>query len=184
MNIVETNLPEVLIVEPEAYGDSRGFLFEAFHADRYAAQGLPTAFVQDNISQSRQRVLRGLHLQNPKGQGKLVSVFYGRVLDVAVDVRLGSPNFGQYVAVELSDENHQQIWIPRGFAHGFLVLSEKAVFSYKCDEFYSPDDQITIRWSDPAIGINWGIDAPSLSPRDATAPLLSEVKDLPSYEKT
>jgi dTDP-4-dehydrorhamnose 3,5-epimerase len=126
-------------------------------------------------------VLRGLHLQNPMAQGKLVSVMRGRVLDVALDVRIGSPNFGRHVAVELSEENRRQLWVPRSFAHGFAVLSATADFFYKCDELYSPKDEIVVRWNDPAIGIEWGIENPSLSGRDAAAPLLAEVNNLPVY---
>jgi len=183
MNVVAFDLPEVLVIEPKVYGDSRGFFFEAFRTDRYAAHGLPAAFVQDNISRSAQGVLRGLHLQNPKSQGKLVSVLRGRVLDVAVDVRLGSPTFGKHVAVELNDENRRQLWVPRGFAHGFLVLSESADLFYKCDEYYSPADEIAVRWNDPVIGIAWGVDSPTLSARDAGAPLLADVPNLPGYGK-
>lgn len=183
MNVIQTNIPEVLIVEPEVFGDQRGFFFEAFKADRYASHGINGPFVQDNISRSAYGVLRGLHLQNPKCQGKLVTVLRGRVLDVAVDVRTGSPTFGQHVAVELSEDNRRQLWVPRGFAHGFTVRSETADFFYKSDEFYSPADEIVVRWNDPAIGIAWGIDTPSLSARDAVAPLLAEVRTLPAYEK-
>src|SRR5262249_37501673 len=138
MNVVRTAIAEVVIIEPKVFGDQRGFFLETFHADRYAAAGIDKAFVQDNLSRSARGVLRGLHLQNPKSQGKLVSAVRGSVLDVAVDVRLGSPTFGQHVAVELSEENHRQLWVPRGFAHGFVVLSETADFFYKCDEVYSP----------------------------------------------
>lgn len=133
------------------------------------------------MSRSSQGVQRGLHLQNPFTQGKLVTALRGRVLDVAVDVRVGSPNFGRHVAVELSEENRRQLWIPRGFAHGFTVLSESADFFYKCDDFYSPKDEVSIRWNDPAIGINWGVETPSLSAKDADAPLLNDVKKLPIY---
>ena len=182
MNVIQTEIPEVLIVEPKVFRDARGFFFEAFKADRYASHGVRGAFVQDNVSRSAYGVIRGLHLQNPKCQGKLVSVLRGRVLDVAVDVRLGSPTFGKHVAVELSEDNRRQFWVPRGFAHGFAVLSEIADFCYKCDEFYSPSDEITVRWNDPAIGIEWGVDSPLLSARDATAPLLAEVRGLPAYE--
>jgi dTDP-4-dehydrorhamnose 3,5-epimerase len=133
------------------------------------------------MSRSRYGVLRGLHLQNPLTQGKLVAVLRGKVLDVAVDIRVGSPNFGRHVAVELSEDNRRQLWVPRGFAHGFLVLSETADFFYKCDDFYSPKDEISIRWNDPAIGIKWGIEQPLLSPKDAEAPLLSDSKRLPVY---
>jgi dTDP-4-dehydrorhamnose 3,5-epimerase len=183
MNVIQTEIPEVLIIEPKVFRDERGLFFEAFKADRYASHGVSGPFVQDNMSRSTYGVLRGLHLQNPKCQGKLVSVLRGRVLDVAVDVRRGSPTFGKHVAVELSDDNPRQFWVPRGFAHGFAVLSEIADFCYKCDEFYSPSDEITVRWNDPAIGIAWGLDSPVLSARDATAPLLVDVRGLPSYER-
>jgi dTDP-4-dehydrorhamnose 3,5-epimerase len=181
MQIVATSLPEVLIVKPKMYGDPRGFFLETYQLDRYADHGIRGPFVQDNLSRSGYGVLRGLHLQNPSTQGKLVSVMRGRVLDVSVDVRLGSPNFGRHIAVELSEDNRRQLWVPRGFAHGFLVLSESADFFYKCDNVYSPKDAIVVRWDDPAIGINWGIDNPSLSSRDAAAPVLAEVKNLPIY---
>ena len=182
MNVIKAAIPEILIIEPKVFGDQRGFFFESFKADRYAAHGIAGPFVQDNISRSARGVLRGLHLQNPKSQGKLVSALRGRILDVAVDVRRGSPTFGRHVSVELREENRRQLWIPRGFAHGFLVLSEMAEFFYKCDEFYSPADEITVRWNDPAIGIAWGIQSPLLAPRDATAPPLAEVQALPAYE--
>jgi dTDP-4-dehydrorhamnose 3,5-epimerase len=181
MQIVATDLPDVLIVEPKLFGDQRGFFLETFQAQRYAEQGIAGPFVQDNLSRSGFGVLRGLHLQNPSTQGKLVTVMRGRVLDVAVDVRLGSPNFGRHVAVELNEDNRRQLWVPRGFAHGFVVLSETAEFFYKCDNTYSPKDEIVVRWDDPAIGIQWGVDKPSLSARDAAAPLLAEVKNLPRY---
>jgi dTDP-4-dehydrorhamnose 3,5-epimerase len=139
--------------------------------------------VQDNLSRSSYGVLRGLHLQNPRAQGKLLCALRGRVLDVAVDVRCDSPTFGRHVAVELSEENRRQFWVPRGFAHGFVVLSESADLFYKCDEFYSPPDEIVVRWNDPAIGIAWGVDSPSLSARDAVAPPLAEARMLPAYGK-
>ena len=181
MKVIATELPEVLILEPQLFGDQRGFFLECFQAKRYAEAGISRPFVQDNMSRSGYGVLRGLHLQSPSTQGKLVSVMRGRVLDVAVDVRVGSPNFGRHVAVELSEENHRQLWVPRGFAHGFAVLSESADFFYKCDDLYSPKDEISVRWDDPAIGINWGLANPSLSAKDAAAPLLAEVKNLPVY---
>lgn len=181
MKIIATELPEVLILEPQLFGDQRGFFLECFQAKRYAEAGISRPFVQDNMSRSGYGVLRGLHLQNPSTQGKLVSAMRGRVLDVAVDVRVGSPNFGRHVAVELSEENRRQLWVPRGFAHGFAVLSESADFFYKCDDLYSPKDEISVRWDDPAIGINWGLADPSLSAKDAAAPLLAEVKNLPVY---
>lgn len=181
MNVVATDLAEVLLIEPKLRGDHRGFFMETYHFQRYREAGIPRPFVQDNMSRSSRGVLRGLHLQNPAGQGKLVTALRGRVLDVAVDVRVGSPNFGRHVAVELSEESRRQLWVPRGFAHGFLVLSETADFFYKCDELYSPNNEISIRWNDPAIGIGWGYENPSLSPKDAAAPLLAEVKNLPIY---
>jgi dTDP-4-dehydrorhamnose 3,5-epimerase len=181
MNVIETDLPEVLILEPKLFGDQRGFFLETYQQLRYAEHGIGRPFVQDNMSRSGRGVLRGLHLQNPSAQGKLVTALRGRVLDVAVDVRVGSPRFGRHVAVELSEENRRQLWVPRGFAHGFVVLSETADFFYKCDDIYSPKDEVSVRWNDPAIGIDWGIDAPSLSAKDADAPLLSEVKNLPMY---
>ena len=183
MNVIQTEIPEVLIVEPKVFGDERGFFCETYQVDRYKSCGIVGPFVQDNLSRSARGVLRGLHLQNPRSQGKLVSVLRGRILDVAVDLRLGSPTFGRHVAVELSDENRRQIWVPRGFAHGFLVLSESADFFYKCDELYSPSDEVALRWNDPAIGIKWGIGVPTLSARDAVAPMLAEVKGLPLYGK-
>ncbi len=182
MNVVRTTIPDVLIIEPTVVADRRGDFFEIYNADRYALHGVARPFVQDNLSRSVRGVLRGLHLQNPRRQGKLVSVLCGAVLDVVVDVRLGSPAFGQHVAVELNEKNRRQIWVPRGFAHGFVVLSETADFFYKCDEYYSPADEIAVRWNDPALGINWGIDTPTLSMRDAAAPLLADVPALPAYE--
>ena len=183
MNVIETEIPEVVIIEPKLFGDQRGFFLETFQAERYRAWGMSRPFVQDNLSRSAFGVLRGLHLQNPKTQGKLVSVLRGCVLDVAVDVRQGSPTFGRHVAIELSEENRRQLWVPRGFAHGFVVLSETADFFYKCDELYSPADEIAIRHDDPAIGIDWRIETPRLSARDAEAPLLARVPRLPEYGK-
>lgn len=181
--VIAMQIPEVIVVEPKLFGDQRGFFFEAFQAERYASYGIAQAFVQDNISRSAKGVLRGLHLQNPKCQGKLVTVLRGSVLDVAVDVRLGSPTFGRHAGAELSEDNRRQIWIPRGFAHGFLVLSDSADVFYKCDALYSPADEIALRWDDPAFGIKWGIESPSLSARDAAAPFLAETKGLPIYGK-
>jgi dTDP-4-dehydrorhamnose 3,5-epimerase len=183
MNVIETEIPELIIIEPKLFGDQRGFFLETFQAERYGSWGMRRPFVQDNLSRSTFGVLRGLHLQNPRTQGKLVSVLRGRVLDVAVDVRLGSPTFGRHVTLELSEENHRQFWVPRGFAHGFVVLSETADFFYKCDELYSPTDEIAIRHNDPAIGIAWGIENPKVSAKDAQAPLLADVARLPEYGK-
>jgi dTDP-4-dehydrorhamnose 3,5-epimerase len=181
MNVIQTELPEVLIIEPKLFGDQRGFFLETYQSFRYAEHGIGRPFVQDNMSRSSFGVLRGLHLQNPVAQGKLVTALRGKVLDVAVDVRVGSPNFGRHVAVELSEENRRQLWVPRGFAHGFVVLSETADFFYKCDDLYSPKDEVSIRWDDPAIGINWGVEKPSLSAKDAVAPLLADAQNLPVY---
>jgi dTDP-4-dehydrorhamnose 3,5-epimerase len=181
MNVIQTELPEVLIIEPKLFGDQRGFFLETYQFLRYAEHGISRPFIQDNMSRSTCGVLRGLHLQNPVTQGKLVSALRGRVLDVAVDVRVGSPNFGRHVAVELSEENRRQLWVPRGFAHGFVVLSATADFFYKCDDHYSPNDEVSIRWNDPAIGVNWGVEKPFLSAKDADAPLLVDVKNLPIY---
>jgi len=181
MKVIHTQIPEVLIFEPKVFGDARGYFFESYQTDRYATHGIAAPFVQDNMSRSVRGVLRGLHLQNPRTQGKLVTVLRGTILDVAVDVRVGSPTFGQHVAAELSEDNRSQMWIPRGFAHGFLVLSESADFFYKCDEFYSPADEIAVRWDDPLIGIKWGIESPTLSARDTAALPLAEVQGLPRY---
>ena len=181
MIVTRTEIPDLLIIEPKLLGDRRGFFLETFQLERYQSCGIEGPFIQDNLSRSGHGVLRGLHLQNPNTQGKLVSVMRGLVRDVAVDVRVGSPTFGRYVAVELSEENRRQFWVPRGFAHGFVVLSDSADFFYKCDAPYSPGDELVVRWNDPAIGIHWGIDNPKLSERDASAPLLSEVERLPRY---
>ena len=163
------------------FGDQRGFFLETYQFARYVEHGIAKPFVQDNLSRSGYGVLRGLHLQSPSTQGKLVSAMRGRVLDVAVDVRVGSPHFGQHVAVELNEDNRRQLWVPRGFAHGFVVLSESADFFYKCDNLYSPAHEIVVRWDDPAIGIDWGVAHPQLSPRDAAAPRLADVKNLPVF---
>jgi dTDP-4-dehydrorhamnose 3,5-epimerase len=181
MKIMSTDIPEVVVFEPKMFEDQRGFFFEHFQTERYRPFGAAGPFVQDNLSRSSRGVLRGLHLQNPKPQGKLVNVMRGRVLDVAVDVRVGSPTFGRHVAVELGDDHFRQLWIPRGFAHGFIVLSETADFFYKCDELYSPSGEITIRWNDPELNIDWRISNPSLSARDAGAPLLKDITNLPGY---
>jgi dTDP-4-dehydrorhamnose 3,5-epimerase len=182
MEVAVTNIPGLLILTPQRFGDKRGLFTEMFNARRFADLGISRPFVQDNLSQSSRGVLRGLHLQNPNSQAKLVTVLHGSVLDAAVDVRVGSPTFGQHVAVELSEDNGRQLYIPRGFAHGFIVLSEFADFFYKCDEFYSPKDELVVRWDDPALGINWRLPNPSLSSRDAEAPLLADVRGLPTYE--
>jgi dTDP-4-dehydrorhamnose 3,5-epimerase len=178
----ETEIPGVIVIEPSIFSDDRGFFYESYNANYHKIKGLEHAFVQDNVSHSKQNVLRGLHLQYPNGQGKLVGVIRGAVLDVAVDVRVGSPTFGRHVAVELDDVSRRQLWIPRGFAHGFLVLSQSAEFLYKCDAPYSRADELSVRWNDPQIGIAWPISNPMLSPKDAAAPLLADILDrLPRY---
>jgi dTDP-4-dehydrorhamnose 3,5-epimerase len=175
MNILKAEISEVLIIEPKLFGDSRGFFTELYQADRYGKHGIPAQFVQDNLSRSARGVLRGLHIQNPKPQGKLVTVLRGAVIDVAVDVRIGSPTFGRHVKVELNEENRRQFWIPRGFAHGFLVLSERADFFYKCDEYYSPADELVVTWADPALGIDWGNSNPELSQRHRAGRSLADL---------
>ena len=177
MNVLETSIPGVLIVEPKVFGDGRGFFVEMYQSDRYGVSGITSHFVQDNFSRSAAGVLRGLHFQNPKPQGKLVTVLNGVVLDVAVDVRVGSPTFAEHVAIELNSEDRRQLWIPRGMAHGFVVLSETADFFYKCDEFYSPNDELVLRWTDPTLGINWGWASPTLSIRDAAGRSLNRGAD-------
>ncbi len=182
LRIVETSIPGVVAIEPAVLGDARGFFMELFNAGRYAAAGITAPLVQDNLSRSTRGVLRGLHFQNPHPQGKLVTALRGTVLDVAVDVRLGSPSFGQHVKMELSEESRRQLWVPRGFAHGFVVISDVAEFFYKCDDLYSPADELVLRFDDPELGIDWGIGAPIVSERDRNGSLLSELKDrLPVY---
>lgn len=181
MQAFATDIPGVMVIEPKRIGDTRGFFSETFQARRYAGLGLTHPFVQDNLSHSSRGVLRGLHLQNPTGQGKLVTALRGEILDVAVDVRIGSPTFGRHVSVKLSEENGRQVFVPRGFAHGFLVLSDTADCFYKCDNFYSHDDELIIRWDDPALAIDWQTKDPILSPRDASAPLLADVRRLPRF---
>jgi dTDP-4-dehydrorhamnose 3,5-epimerase len=183
MNVIKTAIPGVLIVEPNLFGDARGFFMELYHEKRYAGSGIAQRFVQDNLSRSAQGVLRGLHIQNPRPQGKLVTVLRGSVLDVAVDVRAGSPTFGRHVAIELNGENRRQLWVPRGFAHGFVVRSETADFFYKCDEFYSPANEHVLRWNDPQLAIDWGCDSPIVSPRDRDGVTLEHLAErLPRYE--
>jgi len=179
MNVLPTELPGVLLVEPKVHGDARGFFFEAYHQRRYADAGIPGPFVQDNVSRSTRGILRGLHYQHPRGQGKLVWVLAGSVFDVAVDVRRGSPTFGKWVGVELSDQNRRQLWIPAGFAHGFCVTSESADFAYKCTDFYAPEHEQTILWNDPRIGIRWPLEQPRLSAKDAAGKRLGEQTVLP-----
>ena len=182
MKLVPTGLPGILVVEPLVHRDERGFFLEVFHSGKFAAQGLAVAFVQDNHSASRRGTLRGLHLQTAEPQGKLVRAIEGEIFDVAVDVRVGSPEFGRWEGVTLSAVNLRSLWIPPGFAHGFCVTSSRAQVEYKCTALYDPDTELTIRWDDPEIGIEWPLAAPLLSPRDAAAPRLAEVRDrLPRF---
>jgi dTDP-4-dehydrorhamnose 3,5-epimerase len=175
MKVTETALPGVLLIEPRAFGDARGYFLETWSETRYREAAIALPFVQDNLSRSRKGTLRGLHLQHPHDQGKLVSVPNGAVLDVAVDVRIGSPTFGRHVAYELSEENHRQLWIPPGFAHGFAVLSETALFSYKCTDLYHPESELGVRFDDPAIGVAWPEGERIVSPKDQALPLLSAI---------
>lgn len=177
MKIIETKLPGAVIIEPAVFGDSRGFFFESWNAERFSAHGLPTRFVQSNVSSSSRGVLRGLHYQWPRPQGKLVSVLEGEVFDVAVDIRRGSPTFGQWEGVVLSAENKRQFWIPEGYAHGFLGLSERVIFTYLCTDVWVKEVDSNIRWDDPQIGIDWPIDAPLLSDKDAAAPVLADIAE-------
>jgi len=174
MKVIETKIPGVLIIEPKVFGDSRGFFLETFHADRYAEYGIESNFVQDNYSRSSKGVLRGLHCQKNYPQGKLVSVTSGVVFDVAVDIRQDSSTFGQWVGITLSADDHKQFYIPPGLAHGFCVLSDTADFQYKCTDYYHPEDEISIRWNDPDIAIEWNISEPILSDKDAKAPFLKD----------
>ena len=178
MKIKETYIPGLLVVEPQVFGDSRGYFFESFNAAKFAEQtGIDTQFVQDNESRSSYGVVRGLHMQlPPHAQAKLVRVVEGRVLDVAVDLRKDSPTFGKHFAIELTGENHLQVYIPKGFAHGFSVLSETAVFQYKCDGYYAPASEAAIAWNDPDLAIDWKlpIEAVVLSDKDRNHPSLKE----------
>lgn len=175
MMVEPLEIPDVLLLKPHMFHDARGRFLELWHRERYASAGLPATFLQDNVSVSRRGVLRGLHYQHPRGQGKLVSCVRGVVFDAVVDVRSGSPTFGRWVGAELTEENGRQLWAPAGFAHGFLALSEDAVFVYKCTEAYAPETEHRIRWDDPAIGIVWPMERPVMSNKDAAAPQLSAV---------
>jgi dTDP-4-dehydrorhamnose 3,5-epimerase len=176
MNVIQTKLKDCVIIEPKVFGDHRGFFLETFQADRYREQaGITLPFVQDNHSRSAKGVLRGLHFQKTKPQGKLVRVVGGEVYDVAVDIRQGSPSFGQWEGVILSDENKRQFWVPPGFAHGFVVLSDTADFEYKCTDYYDPSDEGSLIWNDPAMAITWPLDNPALSEKDSKAPTFAEL---------
>jgi len=177
VNIIETAIPGVLIIEPRVFGDSRGFFMETWNAAGFAGAGIDLAFVQDNHSRSQKGVLRGLHFQNPGPQGKLVRVTRGAVYDVAVDLRTSSPTFGQSVGVELSAENKRMFWVPEGFAHGFLTLDDDTDFLYKCTAPYAPQSEFTLAWNDPAVGIEWPVTGfdPIISEKDARGLALGDV---------
>lgn len=183
MIVRPTQIPDVLVIEPAVFHDARGSFFESYSQDRYREAGIPGPFLQDSVSRSKRGVLRGLHLQNPHGQGKLVSVLEGEVFDVAVDLRVGSPFFGKWVAETISAENGFQLWIPAGFAHGFCVLSEAATFHYKCTDCYHSECELSLLWNDPVIAVEWPLSAPILNDKDRTAPPLASIptERLPSF---
>jgi dTDP-4-dehydrorhamnose 3,5-epimerase len=183
MKVIETDLPGCLVLEPQVFGDGRGFFYESFNRDKFAAIGLAPEFVQGNVSSSSRGVLRGLHYQWPRPQGKLVSVLEGEVWDVAVDIRRGSPTCGRWTAAILSAENRRHFWIPEGYAHGFVTLSERALFTYLCTATYDRDADAGIRWNDGDLAIDWPVSTPVLSDKDAKAPFLAEVAQerLPVY---
>lgn len=182
--MLETGLDGVVVIEPRVFGDERGFFQESWKASSYGRHGLPTGFAQANISRSAEGVLRGLHYQYRQPQGKLVSVLEGRIFDVAVDIRSGSPNYGQWTGVELTAENHRQLYIPEGFAHGFIVLSSSALFHYHCTTEYAADYDAAIAWNDPQISIDWPREPSSISAKDRDAPRLCDVRAdrLPGFE--
>lgn len=183
MQFIPTDLPEVVIVEPDVHRDARGFFVETWHAEKYAAGGLDARFVQDNHSRSARGTLRGLHAQLVHPQGKLVRCSQGALYDVAVDIRRGSPSFGRWVGVELTADNFRQLWVPEGFAHGFCVTSETAELQYKCTDVYDPTGEITIAWNDPGLAIEWPVEAPLVSDKDAAGRPLADFADdeLPRY---
>lgn len=178
MNVIETCLPGVVIIEPKVFGDERGFFLETFQRDRYKElAGIELEFVQDNHSRSAKGVLRGLHFQKTKPQGKLVRAVSGEVFDVAVDINPASPTYGQYASCILSEQNKRQFWVPPGYAHGFVVLSEFADFEYKCTDYYDPSDEGSLIWSDPDVGIDWPLENPTLSAKDSVAPTLKQLRE-------
>lgn len=176
MKIIETKIKDLIIIEPKVYSDGRGYFFETYQEQRYKENGIPYKFVQDNRSKSIKGVLRGLHFQKTKPQGKLVSVTSGEVLDVAVDLRINSETFGSYESVVLTGDNKRQFFVPPGFAHGFLVLSDTAEFTYKCTDYYDPADEGGIIWNDPELAIDWGDISPTLSNKDQSLLTFSEFK--------
>ncbi len=176
MHIIQAEIPEVLLIKPDVFEDTRGYFLESFNEARFSENNIETNFVQDNISRSGRGTIRGLHYQaGDRVQGKLCQVITGRVFDIAVDIRFGSPTFGKYVAQELTEENHTQLWIPPGFAHGFSVLSDYAIFLYKCTDFYSKEHERTIVYNDPQLNIDWHIDNPVVSQKDLNGKSLNEI---------
>ncbi len=184
MNVIKTDLPGVVIIEPQVFADGRGFFVETWHQERYQQYGLPSQFVQDNLSASTRGTLRGLHFQHPSDQAKLVYVLQGEVFDVAVDIRFGSPTFGKWTSVLLSDENKRQLYVPEGFAHGFCVTGERALVAYKCTAFYNPTADNGVLWNDPDLGIDWPTQTPILSPKDSGRLPLKAIppRRLPKYD--
>lgn len=183
MKVIETSLPGALVIEPQVFGDARGFFYESYNEAKYREMGIDRRFVQSNVSRSARGVLRGLHYQWPNPQGKLVSVLEGDIYDVVVDIRRGSPTFGRWAGVMLTADNHRHFWIPEGFAHGFCVVSEFATFSYQCTALYDREGDAGIRWNDAEVGIDWPVSAPLLSDKDTRAPFLKDVpaERLPIY---
>ena len=181
LNVIQTELPGLVIIEPKVFADERGFFLEIFHAARFREAGLPDTFVQDNHSRSRRGVVRGLHYQEPDGQGKLVRCTRGALFDVAVDIRAGSPTFGRWFGMQLSEESNTLLWIPPGFAHGFCAITEEADLIYKCTTLYAPQNDRVILWNDPDIGIEWPVSSAVLSPKDAAAPRLKDAAPLPRF---
>jgi len=177
MELIQTSIPDVLLIKPDVYKDDRGYFMESFHTEKFTAFGINGPFVQDNESKSQKNVLRGLHYQlHPFAQGKLIRVIKGAVLDIAVDIRRNSANFGKWVSMELSEENKLIAWIPPGFAHGFVTLSDETIFTYKCTGLYHKASENSIRWNDPDLEIDWGISEPLLSEKDKTAPFLKDAR--------
>lgn len=181
LNVTETSIPGLLVIEPKVFADARGFFMETYHAGRFRQAGIDVQFVQDNYSRSAKGVLRGLHYQEPNAQGKLIRCTRGALFDVAVDIRAGSPHFGKWFGLELTEENRKMLWVPAGFAHGFCALTDDADLIYKCTALYDPASDRSILWNDPDIGIDWPIRSPILSPKDAAAPRLKHAAVLPKY---
>ncbi len=186
MIITPTDLDGVLIIEPKVFGDVRGFFLETYHFERYRQAGIGERFVQDNHSRSDKGVLRGLHFQQPMAQGKLVSVIRGAIYDVAVDIRSNSPTFGRWAGIEITDDNHRQLWVPPGFAHGFLTLSDETDVTYKCTDYYAPEHEYVLAWNDPDVGIVWPNlgSAPRLSEKDRTGLGLAKVRTFVTQQES